>query len=86
MIGTLGAVDQDASAGDKFSYTLVSGVGDSDNAAFKISGAELKSEQSFDVAQRDTLRKASVREEQRTKRKVIKRCALLQDTTCVLCS
>ena len=28
LIGTLGAVDQDASAGDKFSYTLVSGVGD----------------------------------------------------------
>ena len=43
LIGTLGAVDQDASAGDKFSYTLVSGVGDSDNASFKISGAELKS-------------------------------------------
>ena len=55
LIGTLGAVDQDASAGDKFSYTLVSGVGDSDNASFKISGAELKSEQSFDVAQRDKL-------------------------------
>ncbi len=39
IVGALGATDPDS--GDTFMYTLVSGDGDSDNASFSISGANL---------------------------------------------
>jgi len=40
VIGTLSTTDGDA--GETFTYTLVSGAGDTDNAAFTIDGATLK--------------------------------------------
>ncbi|WP_286746315.1 Ig-like domain-containing protein [Roseivirga sp. UBA1976] len=45
-IGTLTSTDADA--GDSHSYTLVSGTGDTDNAAFTISGNTLKTNVVFD--------------------------------------
>ncbi len=39
-VGTLSTTDVDA--GDTFTYTLVTGTGDTDNASFTISGASLK--------------------------------------------
>jgi hypothetical protein len=39
-VGTLTSVDQDA--GDSFTYTLVSGAGDTNNSSFQISGNTLK--------------------------------------------
>ena len=42
---TLSASDLDA--GDTFTYTLVSGIGDADNSAFNISGATLRATDSF---------------------------------------
>ena len=39
-IGTLSTTDVDAS--NTFTYTLVSGTGDTDNAAFTITGADFK--------------------------------------------
>ena len=39
-VGTLSTTDVDA--GDTFTYTLVSGTGDTDNASFTISGGALK--------------------------------------------
>ena len=45
-IGTLSTTDQDAGA--TFTYTLVSGAGSTDNAAFQISGAVLRSNQAYD--------------------------------------
>lgn len=39
-VGTLSAVDADA--GETFSYTLVAGTGDTDNASFNIDGARLR--------------------------------------------
>ncbi len=45
-VGTLSTTDPDA--GDTFTYTLVSGTGDADNAAFSISGATLKANSSLD--------------------------------------
>lgn len=39
-VGTLSATDADA--GEAFTYTLVAGVGDTDNASFNISGASLR--------------------------------------------
>ena len=39
-VGTLTSTDQDA--GDSFTYTLVSGTGDTDNASFQISGDKLQ--------------------------------------------
>jgi hypothetical protein len=39
-IGTLSTTDQDA--GDTFTYSLVSGTGDADNASFTISGSDLR--------------------------------------------
>ena len=39
-VGTLGTVDQDAA--NTFFYTLVAGAGDTNNAAFNISGANLR--------------------------------------------
>jgi CSLREA domain-containing protein len=45
-VGTLSTTDPDA--GDSFTYTLVSGTGDSDNASFKIDGDSLKTAAAFD--------------------------------------
>ena len=45
-IGTLSTTDPDA--GDTFTYTLVTGSGDADNAAFNISGSSLRATNSFD--------------------------------------
>ncbi|MFM2217406.1 MAG: hypothetical protein RL240_1724, partial [Planctomycetota bacterium] len=45
-IGVLSTTDQDPS--DTFTYTLVSGSGDADNAAFSIDGSELKAVDGFD--------------------------------------
>jgi hypothetical protein len=45
-VGTLSATDPDT--GDTFAYTLVSGIGDTDNASFSISGATLKTATAFD--------------------------------------
>jgi hypothetical protein len=41
VVGVLSSVD--ANVGDTFTYTLVSGTGDTDNASFTIDGANLKS-------------------------------------------
>jgi len=46
IIGTLGSTDPDA--GDTHTYTLVAGNGDSDNAAFNISGNSLRANAAFD--------------------------------------
>ncbi|MEQ1829828.1 MAG: Ig-like domain-containing protein, partial [Pirellula sp.] len=46
VIGTLSSID--ANVGDTFSYSLVSGTGDSDNAAFSISGNQLIANAAFD--------------------------------------
>ncbi|MDD3342129.1 MAG: Ig-like domain-containing protein, partial [Sulfurospirillaceae bacterium] len=40
IIGALSSTD--ATAGDSFSYTLVAGVGDTNNASFNINGADLR--------------------------------------------
>lgn len=40
VVGTLSATDPDA--GDTFTFALVAGTGDTDNAAFSISGASLR--------------------------------------------
>jgi len=45
-VGTFTTTDPDA--GDTFTYTLVSGTGDTDNASFSIDGNTLKSAASFD--------------------------------------
>ena len=45
-VGTLSTTDADS--GDTHTYALVSGVGDTDNASFSISGARLLSAASFD--------------------------------------
>jgi gliding motility-associated-like protein len=45
-VGTLSATDVDA--GDTFTYTLVSGTGDTDNASFTIDGNTLKTAAVFD--------------------------------------
>ncbi|GAB5527168.1 MAG: hypothetical protein Roseis2KO_50400 [Roseivirga sp.] len=39
----------DADAGDTHTYSLVTGVGDTDNASFTISGNELKAAEAFDL-------------------------------------
>ena len=44
-VGTLSTADPDA--GDTFTYTLVTGTGDTDNAAFNISGSSLRATSSF---------------------------------------
>jgi gliding motility-associated-like protein len=46
IVGTLSATDVDA--GDTFTYTLVSGSGDTDNASFTIDGNTLKTAAVFD--------------------------------------
>jgi gliding motility-associated-like protein len=45
-VGTLSATDADA--GDTFTYTLVSGTGDADNASFSIAGSSLNTAAIFD--------------------------------------
>ncbi|HZN15155.1 MAG TPA: tandem-95 repeat protein [Acidimicrobiales bacterium] len=45
-VGTLSTTDQDA--GDTFTYTLVTGVGDADNPSFQISGNQLQTNNVFD--------------------------------------
>ena len=45
-VGTLTTIDPDAA--NTFAYTLVSGTGDTDNAAFNISGTALRASSSFD--------------------------------------
>lgn len=45
-VGTLTATDADA--GDTFTFTLVSGTGDTDNASFTIVGSQLQTAASFD--------------------------------------
>src|SRR5262249_14366403 len=44
-VGTLSATDPDA--GDSFTFTLVAGAGDTDNAAFAISGATVQTGPGF---------------------------------------
>ncbi len=51
-IGVLSTEDQDA--GDTFEYALVSGEGDTDNAAFSISGSQLVANQPFNFEEQDT--------------------------------
>jgi formylglycine-generating enzyme required for sulfatase activity/mRNA-degrading endonuclease HigB of HigAB toxin-antitoxin module len=46
VVGTLSTTDPDA--GNTFTYTLVSGTGDTDNAAFNISGSQLRATASLD--------------------------------------
>lgn len=50
MVGVFSAIDQDA--GDTHTYTLVSGVGSTDNARYSISGANLLSRSVFDFENR----------------------------------
>lgn len=56
VVGTLGTVDQDA--GDTFTYTLVSGTGDTGNTAFQISGDQLQTATPFDY---ETTKSYSIR-------------------------
>jgi subtilisin family serine protease/subtilisin-like proprotein convertase family protein len=51
-IGDLGTIDVDAL--DRFSYSLVAGVGDSDNGRFVLDGATLRSNSIFDFESRET--------------------------------
>jgi len=46
VVGTLSTTDSDV--GDSFTYTLVSGTGDADNASFNISGSSLRASVVFD--------------------------------------
>ncbi|MFN7840478.1 MAG: Calx-beta domain-containing protein, partial [Pirellula sp.] len=52
VVGTLATIDPDA--GDTFTYTLVSGVGSVDNAAFTILGTQLTANSSFDFEQKSS--------------------------------
>ena len=52
-VGTLSTIDPDS--GDRFSYTLVSGSGDTDNTSFSIVGNELRTQRSFDFEARGSL-------------------------------
>lgn len=45
-VGTLSSIDPDV--GDSFTYSLISGVGDTDNALFTVDGITLKTAASFD--------------------------------------
>ena len=51
-VGTLSTTDPNAS--DTFTYTLVAGLGDADNAAFNINGATLRASNSFDYETRSS--------------------------------
>ena len=54
LIGSLDVADSDS--GDSHSFTFVSGVGDSDNSLFFISGRNLLSKRSFDFEDRNLFR------------------------------
>ena len=52
---SLGALSTtDANAGDTFTYTLVAGLGDGDNAAFNVLGSSLRANSSFDYETRSS--------------------------------
>jgi hypothetical protein len=52
VIGTLSTTDPDV--GNSFTYSLVSGTGDTDNAAFTINGSSLKANEVFDYEAKST--------------------------------
>ncbi len=52
VVGILTSADQDA--GETFTYSLVAGDGDADNASFTISGDEVKTAEVFDMAAKDS--------------------------------
>jgi len=52
VIGTFSTVDPDA--GDTFTYALVAGTGDTDNALFSIDGADLLADEVFDYNTRNS--------------------------------
>jgi autotransporter-associated beta strand protein len=52
LVGTLSTTDSDI--GDTFSYALVTGAGDTDNALFAISGDQLLSKATFDYETRNS--------------------------------
>ena len=51
-VGTLSTTDPNAT--DTFTYTLVAGLGDADNAAFNVNGATLRASNSFDYETRSS--------------------------------
>lgn len=51
-VGTLSTTDPDA--GDHFTYTLVAGTGDTDNASFSIDGSSLKTAAAFNYEDKST--------------------------------
>ncbi|MEP0984557.1 cadherin domain-containing protein [Ekhidna sp.] len=52
VIGQLATTDEDA--GETYTYTLVSGTGDTDNASFNINGDQLRASVSFNHESKDT--------------------------------
>lgn len=52
VVGTLSTTDPDAD--ENFTYSLVGGDGDTDNAAFSISGSQLRANTSFDFETKNT--------------------------------
>lgn len=52
IVGLLGTIDADAA--NSFTYSLVNGTGDADNAAFNISGNALRTSESFDFETKST--------------------------------
>src|SRR5690606_8030777 len=51
-VGTLSATDPNS--GSTFTYTLVSGSGDTDNALFNISGSEIRANDTLDYETQDS--------------------------------
>ena len=51
-VGQLSTTDPDA--GNTFTYTLVSGVGDTNNSSFKISGDKIQSSEIFNYEVKNT--------------------------------
>ena len=51
-VGTLSTTDPNAT--DTFTYTIVAGLGDADNAAFNVNGATLRASNSFDYETRSS--------------------------------
>ncbi|MFT5914248.1 MAG: gliding motility-associated-like protein [Bacteroidia bacterium] len=52
LVGTISTTDQDAS--DSFTYTLVAGVGGTNNTAFRIAGNQLQTDSVFDFETKAT--------------------------------
>ncbi|SNS93446.1 Por secretion system C-terminal sorting domain-containing protein [Ekhidna lutea] len=52
VIGQLTTTDEDA--GETYTYTLVSGTGDTDNVSFNINGDQLRASVAFDFESKDT--------------------------------